>query len=567
MREAGFEVTHLYGLTEVYGPAVVNDWKDEWNALDAEEQAHLKARQGVRYHALEALDVIDPETMTPVPADGKTMGEVMFRGNVVMKGYLKNKASTDGAFAGGWFHSQDLGVKHPDGYVQLRDRSKDIIISGGENISSIEVEDALFEHPGVQLAAVVARAGRQVGRDAVRFRRNEAGADSDRGGACRLVPPEARPLQVPANDRLRRNPEDVHRQGAEIRVARARETARPAAGAERMPADLWPGYCRALLASSVASAGQRFPGRGEDAPERVHGVRKTLKESRALARLFLPSIGEPARVTIAALAVVRRRIGRARDLDVMEDRLDRLDQPPHIAAPLTAAIERERAAAKRAHTDFATAASRAQLQRHRQADRGLGPRTRRGRRHRRGRRAHLPTGLRRGRIAFEGGDPAALHALRSRVVDLRYQLSALSPAWPAALDAQSDALNALAGYARRLQRLRHARPFRRRTRRAPARSARRFRQRLEMKQTKLRRRAAIEFERLFRRNARRVRRASEPSISGTRWASSNRLVARFPSGRSFLPRRQRDWLLQPARRMGRGVRQKSTARPLTSQSP
>ncbi len=157
MQEAGFEVTHLYGLTEVYGPAVVNDWKDEWNALDPEAQAHLKARQGVRYHALEGLDVLDPDTMAPAPADGKTMGEVMFRGNVVMKGYLKNKASTDKAFAGGWFHSGDLGVKHPDGYVQLRDRSKDIIISGGENISSIEVEDALFEHPGVQLAAVVAR--------------------------------------------------------------------------------------------------------------------------------------------------------------------------------------------------------------------------------------------------------------------------------------------------------------------------------------------------------------------------------------------------------------------------
>jgi len=157
MRDAGFEVTHLYGLTEVYGPSVVNDWKDEWNALEAEQQAHLKARQGVRYHALEGLDVMDPETMTPVPADGQTMGEVMFRGNVVMKGYLKNKPSTDRAFAGGWFHSGDLGVKHPDGYVQLRDRSKDIIISGGENISSIEVEDALFEHPGVQLAAVVAR--------------------------------------------------------------------------------------------------------------------------------------------------------------------------------------------------------------------------------------------------------------------------------------------------------------------------------------------------------------------------------------------------------------------------
>jgi fatty-acyl-CoA synthase len=157
MAEAGFEVTHLYGLTETYGPAVVNDWKDEWSALDAETGAHLKARQGVRIHPLEALDVIDPETMEPAPADGKTMGEVMFRGNVVMKGYLKNKASTDRAFAGGWFHSGDLGVKHPDGYVQLRDRSKDIIISGGENISSIEVEDALFEHPGVQLAAVVAR--------------------------------------------------------------------------------------------------------------------------------------------------------------------------------------------------------------------------------------------------------------------------------------------------------------------------------------------------------------------------------------------------------------------------
>ena len=135
----------------------MNDWKEEWSALDAEEQAQLKARQGVRYHALEALDVMDPESMAPVPADGCTMGEVMFRGNVVMKGYLKNKASTEKAFAGGWFHSGDLGVKHSDGYIQLRDRSKDIIISGGENISSIEVEDALFAHPGVQLAAVVAR--------------------------------------------------------------------------------------------------------------------------------------------------------------------------------------------------------------------------------------------------------------------------------------------------------------------------------------------------------------------------------------------------------------------------
>ena len=157
MREAGFEVTHLYGLTETYGPAVVNDWQDHWNDLGGPEQAALKSRQGVRYHALDALDVMDPDTMQSVPADGETLGEVMFRGNVVMKGYLKNKPSTDKAFAGGWFHSGDLGVKHPDGYVQLKDRSKDIIISGGENISSIEVEDALFQHPAVQLAAVVAR--------------------------------------------------------------------------------------------------------------------------------------------------------------------------------------------------------------------------------------------------------------------------------------------------------------------------------------------------------------------------------------------------------------------------
>jgi fatty-acyl-CoA synthase len=157
MREAGFDVTHLYGLTETYGPAVVNDWQDHWSNLDGHAQAALKSRQGVRYHALDALDVMDPETMTSVPADGETLGEVMFRGNVVMKGYLKNKPSTDKAFKGGWFHSGDLGVKHPDGYVQLKDRSKDIIISGGENISSIEVEDALFQHPSVQLAAVVAR--------------------------------------------------------------------------------------------------------------------------------------------------------------------------------------------------------------------------------------------------------------------------------------------------------------------------------------------------------------------------------------------------------------------------
>ena len=157
MREAGFEVTHLYGLTETYGPAVVNEWQAEWDGLDAKGQAAKKARQGVRYGALDGLSVRDPVTLAPVPADGETIGEVMFRGNVVMKGYLKNEAATAEAFAGGWFHSGDLGVTHPDGYIQLKDRSKDIIISGGENISSIEVEDVLFKHPAVQLAAVVAK--------------------------------------------------------------------------------------------------------------------------------------------------------------------------------------------------------------------------------------------------------------------------------------------------------------------------------------------------------------------------------------------------------------------------
>ncbi|MGD0316116.1 MAG: acyl-CoA synthetase [Xanthobacteraceae bacterium] len=157
MKAAGFNVTHVYGLTEVYGPACVNEWRREWDALPGAAQAAKKARQGVRYPVLEALDVLDPATMQPVPRDGETLGEVMFRGNVVMKGYLKNKSATEKEFAGGWFHSGDLGVIHPDGYIQLKDRSKDIIISGGENISSIEVEDALYKHPAVSAVAVVAK--------------------------------------------------------------------------------------------------------------------------------------------------------------------------------------------------------------------------------------------------------------------------------------------------------------------------------------------------------------------------------------------------------------------------
>jgi fatty-acyl-CoA synthase len=156
MGEAGFRVCHVYGLTEVYGPAVVNEWREEWDSLPPGERARKMARQGVRYQALEGLTVVDPATLKPVPADGETIGEVMMRGNVVMKGYLKDPAGTEAAFAGGWFHTGDLAVTDPDGYIQLKDRAKDIIISGGENISSIEVEDALYRHPAVGVAAVVA---------------------------------------------------------------------------------------------------------------------------------------------------------------------------------------------------------------------------------------------------------------------------------------------------------------------------------------------------------------------------------------------------------------------------
>lgn len=169
MADAGFRVTHLYGLTETYGPAIVNEWHSDWDALPAAERAGRKARQGVRYAALEGVTVMDPQTMTPVPADGKTLGEVMFRGNIVMKGYLKNEAATAEAFAGGWFHSGDLGVLHPDGYIQLKDRSKDIIISGGENISSIEVEEALYRHPAVALCGVVAASDEKWGEVPVAF--------------------------------------------------------------------------------------------------------------------------------------------------------------------------------------------------------------------------------------------------------------------------------------------------------------------------------------------------------------------------------------------------------------
>ena len=157
MEGLGFDITHVYGLTEVYGPVTICAWHDAWNALPLEDKARLKARQGVRYATLEGLMVADPTTLVPVPADGTTMGEVFMRGNTVMKGYLKNPKATDEAFQGGWFHTGDLGVLHADGYIELKDRSKDIIISGGENISTIEVEGVLYRHPAVLEAAVVAR--------------------------------------------------------------------------------------------------------------------------------------------------------------------------------------------------------------------------------------------------------------------------------------------------------------------------------------------------------------------------------------------------------------------------
>ena len=169
METQGFNVTHVYGLTETYGPSVVSAWKDEWNDSPIADRAALKARQGVRYHVLEALMVADPETLEPVPKDGSTMGEIFFRGNDVMKGYLKNPGATDEAFSGGWFHSGDLGVWHEDGYVELKDRSKDIIISGGENISSIEVEGILYKHPQVLEAAVAARPDRKWGESPCAF--------------------------------------------------------------------------------------------------------------------------------------------------------------------------------------------------------------------------------------------------------------------------------------------------------------------------------------------------------------------------------------------------------------
>jgi fatty-acyl-CoA synthase len=176
MERLGFELTHVYGLTEVYGPATVCPKHEEWDEVDIGERARLNARQGVRYHLQRDARVMDAETMRPVPWDGETMGEIMFRGNIAMKGYLKNPEATQEAFAGGWFHTGDLAVQYPDGYIKIKDRSKDIIISGGENISSIEVEDVLYRHPDVLAAAVVAKPDPKWGETPCAFIELKSGA-------------------------------------------------------------------------------------------------------------------------------------------------------------------------------------------------------------------------------------------------------------------------------------------------------------------------------------------------------------------------------------------------------
>lgn len=171
----GFHITHTYGLTETYGPAVMCAWKSEWDALDDASRAKLKSRQGVRYQVLDQLDVLDPATLEPVKRDGETIGEIMFRGNIVMRGYYRNAKANEEAFRGGWFHSGDLAVMDPDGYVRIMDRSKDIIISGGENISSIEIEDALYAHPSVLEAAVAAKRDEKWGETPCAFVTLKAG--------------------------------------------------------------------------------------------------------------------------------------------------------------------------------------------------------------------------------------------------------------------------------------------------------------------------------------------------------------------------------------------------------
>ena len=228
MERMGFRVTHLYGLTESYGPTTVCAWQEEWGDAAARRARRARWRgRGCRYLTLDRQRVVDPATMQDVPADGATIGEVMVRSNTLMKGYLTNPAATGEAFAGGWFHTGDLAVMHPDGYIEVKDRSKDIIISGGENISSIEVEEVLYRHPQVMEAAVVARPDERWGETPLRLRHPEARCRRGRGGRDhRLVPRQPRALQGAEDRRVRPAAKDLDRQDPEIRAARPRESGR-----------------------------------------------------------------------------------------------------------------------------------------------------------------------------------------------------------------------------------------------------------------------------------------------------------------------------------------------------
>ena len=217
----GIKLTHVYGLTEVYGPASVCAEQPGWDELPADQRAQLKRRQGVPYPLQEGVTVLDPETMREVPRDGETIGEVMFRGNIVMKGYLKNEKATSEAFAGGWFHTGDLGVLDESGYVIIKDRSKDIIISGGENISSVEVEDILYKHPGRAVRGRRRKARSEMGRSALRLRRTEGRRQSDRSRHHRVLPRPHVRLQDAEGCGVRRHSEDVDREDPEIPAAQS----------------------------------------------------------------------------------------------------------------------------------------------------------------------------------------------------------------------------------------------------------------------------------------------------------------------------------------------------------
>ena len=217
----GIKLTHVYGLTEVYGPASVCAEQPGWDELPADQRAQLKRRQGVPYPLQEAVTVIDPETMREVPRDGETIGEVMFRGNIVMKGYLKNEKATKEAFAGGWFHTGDLGVLDEHGYVIIKDRSKDIIISGGENISSVEVEDVLYKHPAVLFAAVVAKPDPKWGEVPCAFVELKEDASATEAEIIAFCRSQMSGLQDAEGRGVRADPEDVDRQDPEIHAAQS----------------------------------------------------------------------------------------------------------------------------------------------------------------------------------------------------------------------------------------------------------------------------------------------------------------------------------------------------------